>query len=146
MAMLEPYIAVILGIIVGTTILTLAPWQLKLRAIEKKAEEDGVEPILPKFNPFYLVSGGISIIISGALNLSLVQPLLEANSGSETGILFIISMLSAMGANAAINLTTKTGSPEHVIFKEKPGASVSPGSVSPPTSGDKPREDTVPTV
>lgn len=110
---------VVLGIFVGAVIMTLTPWYLKLRAIQQKADEEGVEPQLPKFNMFYVVTGGLSVIIAGVLNLGLVQQIIEANPDATTTTLFIVSLLASAGTNALLNLGVKTGGSNVALIEKK---------------------------
>jgi hypothetical protein len=119
--MLEAYAIVIIGIFVGAAIMTVTPWYLKLRAIQQKAEEAGVDPVLPKFGMFYVVTGGLSVVIAGVMNLGLAQQIMEGNPAATPVALFITSMLSSIGTNALLNLTTKTGGSDIVLTEKKKG-------------------------
>lgn len=110
---------VVIGIFLGALILTIGPWYLKLRAIQQKAEEEGVEPTLPKFNIFYVVTAGISIVIAGVTNLTLVDSILQNNPDAQQYQLFITSLLSSAGSNAILNLISKTGSSDVVLVTKK---------------------------
>ncbi len=131
----EAYVIVILGIFVGAAIMTITPWYLKLRAIQQKAEEAGVDPVLPKFGMFYAVTGGLSIIIAGVMNLGLAAQLIDGNPNATPVALFITSLLAAAGSNAILNLTTKTGGSDIVLTEKKKGQSKS-ASDEPPILGD----------
>jgi len=133
--MLEAYAIVILGIFVGAAIMTVTPWYLKLRAIQQKAEEQGVDPVLPKFGMFYVVTGSLSVIISGVMNLGLAQQIMDTNPSATPVALFITSLLAAAGTNAILNLTTKTGGSDIVLTEKKKGQS-SKASDEPPILGD----------
>ena len=119
--MLEAYAIVIIGIFVGAAIMTVTPFYLKLRAIQQKAEEAGVDPVLPKFGAFYAVTGGLSVVISGVMNLGLAQQLIDGNPSATPIALFITSLLSSAGTNAILNLTTKTGGSDIVLTEKKKG-------------------------
>ena len=131
----DAVVVVILGIFVGATIMTVTPWYLKLRAIQQKAEEEGVDPVLPKFGMFYVVTGGLSILIAGVMNLGLAQQVVDANPNATPVALFITSLLAAAGSNAILNLTTKTGGSDIVLVQKKKGQSPS-ASDEPPILGD----------
>lgn len=110
---------VIIGIFIGAVIITISPWYLKLRAIQQKAEEEGSEPQLPKFNVFYIITAILSIIIAGITNLTLVQDILVNNPNAEQYQLFITSLLSSAGSNAILNLIGKTGGSDIVLVEKK---------------------------
>lgn len=133
--MLEAYAIVVLGIFVGAAIMTVTPWYLKLRAIQQKAEEQGVDPVLPKFGMFYVITGSLSVIISGVMNLGLAQQLIDGNPTATPVALFITSMLSSAGTNAILNLTTKTGGSDIVLTEKKKGQGPK-ASDEPPILGD----------
>jgi uncharacterized membrane protein YiaA len=116
--MIEAIVVVILGIFAGAAITTIMPFYLKLKAIQEKADEQGVEPVLPKFGAFYIVSAGISIVIAGVMNLGLAQELAESNPTANFTQLFITSLLASAGSNAILNLIPKTGHSDATIKKE----------------------------
>lgn len=116
---LDSTATVVIGIFVGAIMMTLTPWYLKLRAIQQKADEAGVEPVLPSFNTFYIVTGVLSVIIAGVLNLGLVQQILDANPTANTTTLFIVSLLASAGTNALLNLGVKTGAGTVVLVEKK---------------------------
>jgi hypothetical protein len=118
MANEHAFLIVIIGIFVGAAILTITPWYLRLRAIQQKAEEEGVEPVLPKFGMFYIVTGGLSVVISGALNLNLAAGLIKDNPTADLGNLFIIAMFASMGVNAILNLGAKTGGKDLIVVQK----------------------------
>lgn len=132
----EAYAIVIIGIFVGAAIMTITPWYLKLRAIQQKAEEEGVDPVLPKFGMFYVVTGGLSIVIAGVMNLGIAQQILDGNPSATPVALFITSMLSSIGTNALLNLTAKTGGSDIVLTEKKKGQSTK-ASDEPPILGSK---------
>lgn len=118
--MIEAIVVVILGIFAGAAITTIMPFYLKLKAIQEKADAAGVEPVLPKFGMFYLISGALSIIISGVMNLGLAQELSENPVNTNPTLLFITSLLAAAGSNAILNLIPKTGGSDVVMVTKKP--------------------------
>jgi hypothetical protein len=132
--MIDAIVVVILGIFVGAAIMTVTPWYLKLRAIQQKAEEAGVDPVLPKFGMFYVVTGSLSVIIAGVMNLGLAQQVIDASPSATPVALFITALLSAAGSNAILNLTTKTGGSDIVLTEKKKGHS-STASDEPPILG-----------
>ena len=119
--MIESIVVVILGIFAGAAILTVTPWYLKLRAIQQKAEEEGVEPVLPKFGMFYVITGGLSIIIAGVINLGMAEDLASQNPDASVIGLFITSLLASAGSNAILNLIAKTGGSDIVLVNQKKG-------------------------
>ena len=120
--MIEAIVVVILGIFAGAAITTIMPFYLKLKAIQEKADAAGVEPVLPKFGMFYVISAGLSIVISGVMNLGLAQELAEQNTSANFTQLFITSLLAAAGSNAILNLIPKTGGSDVVMVTKKPGS------------------------
>lgn len=131
----QAFIAVIIGIFVGATILTVTPWYLRLRAIQQKAEEEGVEPVLPKFGMFYLVTGGLSVLISGALTLNLAATIVKENPNADFGTLFVTAMFAAIGANALLNLAGKTGGKDLIVVDKKGDENKAVVRDDPPLSG-----------
>ena len=121
--MIESIVVVILGIFAGAAILTVTPWYLKLRAIQQKAEEAGVEPVLPNFGMFYVITGGLSIIIAGVINLGMAEDLANNNPNASVIGLFITSLLASAGSNAILNLIAKTGGSDIVLVDKKKGQS-----------------------
>ena len=117
--MIDAIVIVILGIFVGAAIQTITPWYLKLKAIQQKAEEEGVDPVLPKFGMFYLITGGLSVIIAGVMNLGLAQQIIDTTPNATPVALFITSLLSAAGSNAILNLIPKTGGSDVVLVEKK---------------------------
>lgn len=130
--MIEAIVVVILGIFAGAAITTIMPFYLKLKAIQEKADAAGVEPILPKFGMFYVISGALAIIISGVMNLGLAQEISENNTNANFTQLFITSLLAAAGSNAILNLIPKTGGSDVVMVTKKTG------SKSATATGDEP--------
>lgn len=133
--MIEAIVVVILGIFAGAAITTIMPFYLKLKAIQQRADEEGVEPVLPKFGMFYVISGVLSIIISGVMNLGLAQELAEGVNNTNPTILFITSLLAAAGSNAILNLIPNTGGSDVIMVSKKPSSSK--GSTNVPV-GDEP--------
>jgi hypothetical protein len=133
---IDAIVVVILGIFVGAAIMTVTPWYLKLRAIQQKAEEQGVDPVLPKFGMFYAVTGGLSVVIAGVMNLGLAQQVIDASPNATPVALFITALLSAAGSNAILNLTTKTGGSDIVFSQKKNKDKVVTAPDEPPILGD----------
>ena len=133
--MIDAIVIVILGIFVGAAITTITPWYLKLRAIQQKAEEEGVDPVLPKFGMFYLVTGALSVIIAGVMNLGLAQQIIDTSPEATPVALFITALLSAAGSNAILNLIPKTGGSDIVLVKNKKGDDTVTSPSEPPIGG-----------
>jgi hypothetical protein len=134
--MIEGIVVVILGIFAGAAITTIMPFYLKLKAIQEHADAAGVEPVLPKFGAFYIVSAGISIVIAGVMNLGLAQELAESNSNANFTQLFITSLLASAGSNAILNLIPKTGNSNTIkTTTSKSGKKSVTGDDEPPLLG-----------
>lgn len=111
---MELLIVALVGVATGVLVKTLTPWYLKLKKIQEEAEQAGVEPNMPKFSSFYVMTGILGFIMAFAPNIGIAFTVISMDipAGQEgviAAVIFTQALFGGLGANALLNDNLKTG-------------------------------------